>query len=135
MALLLIKILILGFFINLVWEFFHSRLYETCRYMPKTQYRKLLLIMSAKDSFFIMLFFLISALLFRNTFILENRLQIAFFAFLSLSFSFVDEKISLNTHRWQYASIMPTFLGVGLTPLFEIVVTGIITFSLTFMVL
>ena len=45
---------------------------------------------------------------------------------------FFDEKISLSLGRWEYASSMPTLLGVGLTPLLELAITGVLTFLCLF---
>jgi hypothetical protein len=100
--------------------------------MPTGRYVKLICAMSAKDSFWILLFFLISAFLFQNISIMQDYTQLGFFVLLSLGFAFIDEKISTKMGRWEYAPSMPTVFGVGITPLLEIAVTGILTFLIVF---
>ncbi len=115
----------IAFFLNLLWELWHSRLYETCHTMPLDRYVKLITVMSLKDAFWIISFYGITVLLFQNTAIFEKPFQLTAFITLALAFSFIDEKISLTRGRWSYAKEMPTILGVGLTPLFEVAMTGI----------
>lgn len=132
MFLILLKIFILAFLINLFWEVSHSVLYKTCQKMPLNNYVKIILKASLKDAFFISLFYLITALIFNNFFILQNYFQLAAFALISLTFSFIDETISLKLGRWEYTAKMPKIFGVGLTPLFELAVTGLIVFLISF---
>jgi len=79
-----------------------------------------------------LLFFIISVFIFKNINILENSYQLLFFLILSFSFSFIDEKISLRMKRWEYSEKMPKIFNVGITPLFEIAFTGILTFLCVF---
>jgi hypothetical protein len=123
-------LLVLGFGLNLLWELAHCQLYETCRRQSWKQNLPLLTIMSIKDSFFIALFYLITVVLFRSADILRNPPQLAAFIAISLAFSFIDERVSVARGRWEYATIMPRIGGVGITPLLEIVVTGVVSFWL-----
>ncbi len=118
--------------LNLVWEVAHSPLYETALAMPIQQYSPMILTMSTKDGLWITLFYGISALLFKNINILKNRGQLTAFITMALLFSFLDEKISLTLGRWEYTASMPTLLGVGVTPLLELAVTGVLTFLCLF---
>lgn len=131
----LLHIFLISSLINLVWEVLHSQLYTTCLEMPFKKYPSLIVKQSIKDGLWISIFYLITYLLFQNAEILNNRLQLALFIVLSLVFSFVDEKISIKLKRWQYSKQMPTILGVGLTPLIELAVTGVVTFLYLFLVL
>lgn len=133
MAFILLQIFLTAFLVNLAWEFAHSRLYETCLRLPFKKTIPLLTRASLKDAFWIVLFFLASVIAFKNTNILTNYFQLLSFVFLSATFSFIDEKISLRFKRWEYSKVMPTVLGVGITPLIELAVTGIITFLVVFL--
>lgn len=115
-----------GVALNLIWEVAHHQLYETCRRQTWRENVPLLITMSLKDGAFIVLFFLITAGLFHTTNILAVPLATALFLGLALSFSYLDEKISLRRKRWEYANTMPTIGGVGVTPLLELAVTGLI---------
>lgn len=128
MVIIIIKIFFFSFLLNLGWEVCQSVLYRTCQEKPLNDYVKLILKASLKDAFFISLFYLITTLIFNNFFILQNYLQLAAFVLLGLAFSFIDEKISLKLGRWRYADKMPKILGVGLSPLLELALTGIISF-------
>lgn len=119
----IIQIFFLAFLVNLLWEVLHSQLYVTCLEMSLKKYIPLIVTMSMKDAFFICIFYLISLFIF-------GTFQPVFFAFLGLTFSFIDERISVQKKRWKYAKNMPIIFGVGLTPLLEIAVTGIVSILL-----
>jgi len=88
--------------------------------------------MSLKDSFWISLFYLITVLIFKNINILNNYLQLSVFIIMALAFAFIDESISIKIGRWQYSKKMPKLFNVGITPLFELTVTGILVFIYIF---
>lgn len=131
----LLHIFLISSLINLVWEVLHSQLYTTCLEMPFKKYPSLIVKQSIKDGLWISLFYLITYSLFKNAEILNNRPQLALFIILSLAFSFVDEKISIKLKRWEYSKQMPIIFGVGLTPLLELAVTGVLTFLYIFLAL
>ncbi len=113
---------LVGFGLNLGWEFSHAWLYETCRRQSLGKNIQLLTLMAAKDGFFIVLFYLIS-------FVLLGR-GLSLFILISLAFSFLDEKLAIKWRRWECAAAMPMVFGVGLTPLLEIAVTGAVAFAI-----
>lgn len=128
MSNILIQIFIVSFFLNLLWEVIHSQLYTTCLDAPLKKYIPLIIFASIKDAFFITLFYLISVFIFDNKEILDNPYQLLFFIITSLTFSFIDEKVSLKQKRWQYSKEMPSMFGVWITPLLEIAVTWLVCF-------
>lgn len=134
MPIILLKIFAIAFLINVIWEFAHCQLYKTCWGMKFSALTKLLLKMSVKDGIWISTFYLITFLIFRNLNPLGNWMQAALFAAIALVFAFVDEKVSVKAGRWEYGPKMPLFFGVGLTPLLELAVTGILTFWLVFVI-
>ena len=125
---LLALLFVVAFFLNILWELWHSQLYETCRAMPLGRYVRLITVMSIKDALWITLFYSVTVFLFHNTAIFEKPPQFIAFLSFALVFSFIDEKISLARGRWHYAKEMPTIFGVGITPLFEVAVTGTASF-------
>jgi hypothetical protein len=132
MLFLLTELFVFGFLLNMVWEVWHSQLYTTCLKQEWTKNVRLLTIMSLKDAFFIVLFYLTTVFIFGSYDIFNNSLQLVFFVLISLSFSFVDEKISIKKKRWEYAPTMPTVFGVGITPLLEIAITGVLALVVVF---
>jgi hypothetical protein len=126
----LCQLFIVALVLNLIWEFLHSCLYQTCQDAPKTKYFELIISASLKDGFFITLFFYFSYLMFENIDIFANYGHLTLFIILCLVFSFFDEKYSLKHQRWQYTDKMPLILGVGVTPLLELAVTGLLALLL-----
>jgi len=101
--------------------------------MPFKKYPSLIVKQSIKDGLWISTFYLITYFLFQSAEILTNKPQLIAFITLALAFSFIDEKVSINLKRWEYSKQMPTIFGVGLTPLLELAVTGVITFLYVFL--
>lgn len=121
-----IKLFITAFLINFFWEAWHSELYTTCHRMKYTERMRLLTLMSLKDAFWICVFFGGTVAIFGTTDMFSNTLHAVIFLALTLGFSFIDEYVSVCMRRWEYAGAMPTLLGVGLTPLLELAVTGLL---------
>ena len=132
MASILFQVFIISFLLNLIWEIAHSRLYKTCLRMSPREVIRLTTKMSLKDGFWISLFYLITVLIFNNTNILTSYIQLLIFVILALGFSFIDEKISIKRKRWEYSKKMPKVFKVGISPLFELAVTGILAFIYIF---
>lgn len=128
MGWLLAEIFSVGVALNVLWEFSHCWLYETCRRQSWRQNAPQLLTMALKDGFLIVLFYIVVALLFGVVDILQSPAATGVFVLLAAGFSFVDETISVRHGRWEYAAAMPMVFGVGLTPLLEIAATGVLTF-------
>ena len=131
---ILVQIFLISFLINLLWEIIHSQLYITCLKLPLKKFIPLIIRASLKDGFWISLFFLVSVIVFGNINILTNTYQLSLFIFLALTFSFIDEKVSLKMKRWEYTKQMPKIFGVGITPLLELATTGILTFLYVFLI-
>jgi hypothetical protein len=126
------EIFLYSFALNLIWEFSHCNLYTTCLKMKKGPRNKLLIIMSVKDGLWITFFYIITVFLFGETNILVNPIQLGTFIGLTLLFAYIDERISIAKGRWEYAKTMPTFFKVGISPLLELGLTGVISFVLVF---
>ncbi len=126
------KNFLVAFALNLLWEFGHCQLYETCRRQSWKQNIPLLIKMSAKDGLFVILFYLAAFWTAGRTDITASPAATALYLTLALTFSFIDERISIKLRRWEYATAMPKVAGVGVTPLLEIAVTGWLAFIVVF---
>ena len=124
--------LILAFFINLLWELFHRALYKKFAKKKYKQKVQVLLKHSFMDAFSIVAFYSVTAIIYNEKNILSSKHQLLTFIFMVLLFSFFDEKVSVRHNRWSYTKKMPKFLGVGITPILELVVTGLIVFMFVF---
>jgi hypothetical protein len=132
MLLIVFKIFLISFLINLAWEISHSILYNTCLKLSLKKYVRLIIWASIKDGLWISLFYIISVYIFNNINILTNSIQLLFFVIISLIFAFITEKIAIKYKRWEYSDKMPKIFGAGITPLPQIALTGILTFFLIF---
>ncbi len=92
--------------LNLVWEFSHVHLYLT---KVSNAY---LVWQSVKDAVWVTLAYLLAP----NIYVFVGGLVV---------FAFLVEFHAIKTKRWEYAHTMPRVFGVGLTPLFELAVTGV----------
>ena len=97
--------------LNVMWEFLHARLYVT------SVTRTYLVWQSVKDAIWITLAYLIAP-------------TVVVFALVLIAFAYVVELHAIHTKRWEYAKEMPRIFGVGLSPLFELALTGLLTLYL-----
>lgn len=118
---------VLSFVLNLVWEILQVPLYEGFHYSVGGF--GVLIWASAGDAMYITLIAVLSfggriAALFKKDawFIL----RIAFFAVMLLINSYRVELSGLSNGWWSYSEKMPILFGVGLSPLFELITTGLI---------
>ena len=71
-------------------------------------------------------------LIFKNENIFENYLQLIIFSIASLAFAYGWEIYSINKGKWEYAKEMPLISNVGLTPLVQLLLTGILSLKIVF---
>lgn len=129
---ILLEIFFVAFFINLLYELLHSPLYETCLKMPLQKYIPLILRASFFDGVWIAVIYLITYLFFNNKNIFSDYYQITIFSVISIVSAYFWELYSVKNKRWKYSSKMPLILGAGLTPVFQIFLTGLITLFFQF---
>ncbi|PIR83904.1 hypothetical protein COU18_00610 [Candidatus Kaiserbacteria bacterium CG10_big_fil_rev_8_21_14_0_10_51_14] len=130
--LILAKLFLFAFLINVVWEMMHSQLYTTCLDRSWKKNVPLLLKMSVKDGLWITVLYGVSVVLFANWNIFENDAQLLFFVVFALAAGCIDEFVSIRLKRWEYAPTMPTIFGVGVTPFLEFAVTGLLALGMVF---
>lgn len=128
-----LKIFVFSSLINLLWEVSHSGLYKTCQKSPLNKYVIRILRASFFDGLWITIFYLLTIFIFNNVNIINNMYQIFLFIILALLYAFICEKISLKHKRWEYTNKMPTIFRVGVTPLFQLAITGLLTFLFVFL--
>lgn len=112
--------------LNLIWEFSHYRLYNDLTQIPLTAH---LILASFTDIFWIFLVFLFVSLMNKSAKWMEKPKAEDYFLiiFFGTVVSFLVEKINLNFGRWTYKEIMPIIAGIGVSPLLQLFVTGIIS--------
>ena len=130
----LLAIFLLAFLFNFLWEVWHSQLYTTCLTMPLPKLISLLTWQSLKDAFWIVLWYAVVGMIY-HTNVLNQLVSLGTFCIGLIMFSFVVERHALRTKRWEYTPTMPMVLGVGLTPLIELVATGLAAVAITLAIL
>ncbi len=98
----------------------HSVLYKTCLEAPLKKYIHLVLKGAIFDG-------LVISIIYGATFLVFHSHQLVMFLFVSFVFAYGWEIYSLKAGKWEYAPAMPKILGVGITPLVQLAVTGILS--------
>ena len=124
---LLLKIFLVGFFINLLYEILHSMLYQTCYEVGLKQYIYLIIKGALFDGCFIAITYAIIFLL-----PLTQTAKFLVFSVILLALAYVWEYYSIKNKRWAYTKHMPQLAGVGITPLIQLSLTGLVAFYLAF---
>lgn len=124
----------ISFLLNFVWESFHSAfLYEGMDFAAK-KYVLMVSYVSAVDGSLILGVYLFISLLWKDIFWLRkmNRKHgyTAFAAGLVIA-AITEYRRVFISMTWSYNQLMPTIFGIGLSPLLQLSITGLIAFWLT----
>lgn len=127
-------IFLFSYLLNFVWESYHSVFlyighnFESLKYVPMIGY------VSMIDGFLILGMYLGVFLLWRNPLWINgiNKLQATVFVILGLVIAWwIEYKAVFLLQRWSYNSLMPTVFGIGLSPLVQLSITGLMAIFLT----
>jgi len=112
--------------LNIIWEFSHHSLYIDLSGIPKYPH---LIIASFIDMLIIMGIFAIISLKNRNFNWIKNPSKFDYLMvfFLGLIIAIFIEMVNLNLGRWEYTVVMPTLFGIGISPLIQLALAGIIS--------
>lgn len=114
-----LAIFIVALGINFLYELFHSQLYTTCLKAPLPKYAYLLCKGAIFDAFVITGLYLVFGA------------HLISFILACLTVAYLWEWYSLKVKKWEYAPTMPIVLGVGITPLLQLALTGIFALYIT----
>lgn len=128
----LFAIFSVSFLINLFYEVSHSVLYNwNVLPLENTVYFYVPRILSATlgDGIFISIIFLLNCLFQRGiSWVKRPKKRDYFaFAFLGIIFAVAVELKASAFNSWTYLDSMPAILGIGLTPLIQLALTGIVS--------
>jgi len=117
---------LIALILNIIWEFSHHFLYVDLSGIPKYSH---LIIASFADMLIILGIFAIISLKNKNLNWIKNPSKFDYFmvVFLGLIITIFIEMINLNLGRWEYTLAMPTLFGIGISPLIQLALTGIIS--------
>ena len=125
----IVFLFIFSYLLNFFWESYHSVFlynghnFESLRYVPMIGY------VSMIDGLLILGMYLIVSLLWRNALWIKkpNKIHTATFVILGLIIGgWIEYRAVFLLQRWSYNSLMPTVFGIGLSPLLQLSVTGIL---------
>lgn len=118
---LIIKIFLIGFFINLLYELLHSLLFKTCIEAPLKKYIYLMIKAAVFDGSAIAIIYIIA------NGISSGFYQMIIFVIISVLFAYSWEIYSIKAGKWEYSDSMPVLLGAGVTPIVQLALTGLIS--------
>lgn len=133
-----LPVFIFSYILNFTWESIHSfLLYEEMNFLAK-EYVAMVAYASMMDGFLVAGIFLAGCLFWKNLHwlsILDKR-RIAFILLAGLLVgAFIEYKAVFLFSQWRYSGAMPVFLGVGLSPLFQLSITALLSIWITRMLL
>ena len=123
-----------SFLLNFVWESFHAvylyrgHNFDAARYIPMIVY------VSTLDALIIAGMYLAVALLWKDLLWLKtfrNMQILVFFAIGLAVAAFIEYRAVFILKKWSYNPWMPTLFGIGLSPLFQLSLTGLAAIWLT----
>jgi len=127
-----IKIIVISFILNFVWEMVQMPLYENFSFSGTTTI--FCLLASLGDAVMILIIYFIGSALFKSYswFFRLNLKTIIYIAIAGLVLSVSGELIALNLNLWNYSSLMPRlfFTSIGLSPVLQMVILPILTFMI-----
>lgn len=127
------SVFVVAFLLNYAWESYHAVfLYEGHDFSAE-KYVHMLTYVSVVDCALILGIYLIISVLWKNVFWLQkmNRRQVltTIVAGLAIAAAIEYRKVFV-LKTWSYSPLMPTIFGIGVSPLFQLSVTGLVSFWL-----
>ncbi|MBS3113378.1 hypothetical protein J4418_04825 [Candidatus Woesearchaeota archaeon] len=118
-----------SYLLNFIWESIHAVLLYEGHNIPVYDYFIMMSYVSTIDGLLIVIIYLIISLILKDLFWmkkLENA-GIYLFAFVGVVIAAIIEFDALYLrHKWHYNALMPTVLGLGISPLLQLSITGIL---------
>ena len=120
---------IIALVLNTIWEFSHHFLYVDLSGIPKYPH---LIIAAFADMLIIFGIFAVVSLKNKNLGWIKNpgKLDYLMVVFLGLAAAILIEIINLKLGRWEYTAAMPSIFGVGISPVIQLALTGVISLAI-----
>jgi len=137
-TLIAIYIFVSSYFLNFVWESFHAVLLYEHHDFDAKKYVFMVSYVSAVDGVLILGIYLLISFLWRDIFWLRemNRKHVYTSFVVGLVVAAIIEYIRVVILKtWSYNPIMPTIFGIGLSPLLQLSLTGLMAYWLTHKIL
>ncbi len=119
---------------NFVWESLHAVfLYEEHNFHAE-KYIRMVIYTSGVDGLLILGLYLFAAIVWRDTFWLQKmnkKQRSAVFVLGMMIAAVIEYRKVFMLKIWKYNQLMPTLFGIGISPLFQLSITGMLAFWLT----
>jgi len=128
-----IFLLVTAYLINFVWETTHSVLYSGIASVSYNRYMPILHRASITDAFLVLGMFLLTAIIYKEFKLKKWEIKhYSLFVILGLIAAiWIEYRAVFLLGKWSYAATMPTIFGIGLTPLIQLALTGLIGLWIT----
>ena len=115
-----------AFLLNAIWELLHFRLYYDLSGIPKYPH---LLLATITDAAIITGIFFMASLKNKNFSWIKKpkKLDYLLIIILGIAVAIFIEARALYIGRWAYKAAMPTIFTIGISPLLQLAITGILT--------
>jgi hypothetical protein len=123
-----------SFLLNFFWEALHAVFLYKSHDFEASNYIPMLLYVSLVDGLIISGLYLGVGLIWWNLFWIKNftLMRVLAFSFGGFGVAAIIEYLALfHEQRWAYKVEMPTILGIGISPLIQLSITGLIAVWLT----
>ena len=126
---ILLLIFAFSFFLNFFWEALHAVYLYQRHDFDASKYITMLLYVSLVDSLVVLGLYLGVGVMWLDLFWIKLfiKSQILVFTGIGVAVAAIIEYLSIfYYHRWKYNEEMPTISGIGISPLFQVSVTGLL---------
>lgn len=123
-----------SFLLNFLWEALHAVYLYQRHDFEASNYIPMLLYVSSVDSLIIMGLYVGVSIMWLDFFWIKISMkkQLLVFAAIGIVIATIIEILSVfYYHRWMYKKLMPTVFGIGISPLVQLSITGLLAVWLT----
>ncbi len=122
------KLFFLSYIFNFLWESIHAYLfYAGHQVYTAGFYFRMVAYAATMDALLIILLYFIVALLLRNIFWDKKEGYLLFFLFGLVVAAVIEYHAVFLAGKWSYNAYMPTIFGIGLSPLIQLSLTGLLS--------
>lgn len=120
---------LIALILNIIWEFSHYFLYIDSSGISKYPH---LLMASLADMTIIFVVYGIISIKNKSLNWIKNPIMSDYLSviFAGITIAFFIEKINLNMERWSYTDMMPTIYGIGISPLTQLALIGVLSLKI-----
>lgn len=123
-------IFLFSFLLNFLWESLHGFSLYTDHIINSDKYVRMMIYMSFMDALTILTMYLVCAMFIKDVLWLKKlqRRRVVVFFIVGLIVAIAVEYWAVYvTHEWYYDDKMPVILGIGVSPLLQLSVTGLLS--------